>query len=398
MAKKNKKMEVGDHIIETRPPIKEKDKLKLWVRSGGRCAICNKYLLDLNYDVSIGEMAHIVGWSMAEKSPRGNASLGLNKRNTVDNLILLCADHHKIADTKELLEEFKLERLMWHKADHESRIHHLTELQIDSESIVLRMLGGIRGVSVEVSKEHARNVIFNSEKKFAMFIDSFDKHGIEIDLNRLPDPEENWDAYWSMGIGMIDKSLRSLMEGVEKGSVRHLSIFAMSRIPLLVYLGYKLGDKIPSSIYQKHRGDEETWMWSDQEKVETFEVVQLKVHASENVALILSLSGSISPDDLSAEISENSNIYEIRPVGTTPNRNILMNKTSFENFNKTYHEFLSQMEITHKTCNEIHLFPAVPVTAAISCGRGLMRDAQPAITVYDRTGTSYKQTLTINSK
>ena len=187
MAKKNKKMEVGDHIIETRPPIKEQDKLKLWVRSGGRCAICNKYLLDLNYDVSIGEMAHIVGWSMAEKSPRGNASLALNKRNTVDNLILLCADHHKIADTKELLEEFTLERLMGHKADHESRIHHLTELQIDSESIVLRMLGGIRGVSVEVSKEHARNVIFNSEKKFAMFIDSFDKHGIEIDLTRLPD-------------------------------------------------------------------------------------------------------------------------------------------------------------------------------------------------------------------
>ncbi|WP_343604786.1 SAVED domain-containing protein [Fluviicola sp.] len=395
---KNKKIEIGDRVVETRPSILEPDKVKLWVRSGGRCAICNKYLLDLNYEVSTGEMAHIVGWSNAKKSPRGNSALALEKRNTVDNLILLCADHHKIVDTKKLLEEFTLERLMLHKADHERRIHHLTELQIDSESIVLRMFGGIRGVSVEVSKEHARNVIFNSEKKFAMFIDSFDKHGIEIDLNKLPDPEENWEAYWSIGMSMIDKSLRPLIEGVENGSVRHLSLFAMSRIPLLVYLGYKLGDKIPSSLYQKHRGEEETWMWSVKEKAETFEIIKLKECSSENVALILSLSGSINFEDLPSNISTNSNIYEIRPVETTPNRDILRNKKSYENFNKTYHEFLSQIEVSHKTCNEIYLFPAVPVTAAIACGRGLMRDAQPAITVYDRTGDSYKKTLTINSK
>lgn len=124
-------------------------------------------MLDLNFDVSIGEMAHIVGWSKAAKSPRGQAELALDDRNTVDNLVLLCADHHKIVDTKALLEEFTLERLMQHKANHEQRIHHLTALQIDSKSVVLRMLGGIRGATVEVSKEHARNVVFNSEQKFA---------------------------------------------------------------------------------------------------------------------------------------------------------------------------------------------------------------------------------------
>lgn len=112
MAKKNTKIELEDHIVETRPPIKNSVKLRLWVRSGGRCAICNKYLLDLNYEVAIGEMAHIVGWSTAKKSPRGDGELALDARNTVDNLILLCADHHKIVDTKELLEEFTLERLM----------------------------------------------------------------------------------------------------------------------------------------------------------------------------------------------------------------------------------------------------------------------------------------------
>lgn len=398
MVKKNKKIELKEYIVETRPAIKEPDKLKLWVRAGGRCAICNKYLLDLNYDVSIGEMAHIVGWSTAKKSPRGDAALALGSRNTVDNLMLLCADHHKIVDTKELLEEFTLERLMQHKADHEKRIHHLTDLQIDSETVVLRMLGGIRGATVEVSKEHARNVVFNSERKFAMFIDSFDKHGIEIDLKAMPEPEDNWEGYWSIGQSIIDRSLRPLVEGVEKGQVRHLSVFAMSRIPLLVYLGYKLDDKIPTSLYQKHRGDKETWMWSDEAKAETFEVVKLKENTSENVALVLSLSGSINPEELPEDILKSCNLYEIKPVGTTPNRDILRNKASYENFNKTYHKFLSQLEITHKSCAQINLFPAIPVTAALACGRGLMRDAQPSITIYDRSGTIYKPALTVNSK
>ncbi|MBK0382873.1 SAVED domain-containing protein [Pedobacter sp. SD-b] len=398
MSEETDTIELEGHIVSKRLNIKKQDEVKLWVRSGGRCAICNKYLLDLNFDVSIGEMAHIVGWSKAAKSPRGQAELALEDRNTVDNLVLLCADHHKIVDTKALLEEFTLERLMQHKANHEHRIYHLTALQIDSESVVLRMLGGIRGATVEVSKEHARNVVFNSEQKFAMFIDSFDKHGIEIDLNLMPDPEDNWEAYWSMGQSIIDKCLRPLIGGVEKGQVRHISVFALSRIPLLIYLGYKLDDKIPTSLYQKHRGDEETWMWSEKEKIETFEVIQLKESQTSKVALILSLSGSIDIENLPTEVLEDSNVYELKPVITTPNRNILRNKASYENFGKCYHDFLSRLETIHKSCDTIHLFAATPVAAAISCGRGLMRDAQPAITIYDLSATIYKPTITINAK
>lgn len=389
-------IDLEDFIVSKRPSIKEHDRMRLWVRSGGRCAICNKYLLDLVYDVSIGEMAHVVGWSKAKKSPRGDADLPLEERNTVDNLVLLCADHHKIVDTKALLEEFTIERLIKHKIEHEQRIHHLTSLKIDDESVVLRMFGGIRGTNVEVSKEHARQVVFNSEQKYAMFLNSFDKHGIEIDLNTLPDPEDAWDAYWSIGKGIIDKSLIPLGQGINKGEVRHLSVFALSRIPLLIYLGYKLDDKIPTSIYQKHRGEEETWLWSDKELIETFEARRLSTNASCNVALILSLSGTIDLVSLPADITESCNIYEIRPLVTIPNRNIFRNKVSYENFTKSYHQFLSQLEIDHKGCKNIHLFSAIPVSGAISCGRGLMRDTHPGITIYDFTEKVYKPTITIN--
>ena len=43
--------------------------------------------------------------------------------------------------------------------------------------------------------------------------------------------------------------------------IRHISLFAAARIPLLVYLGSKLDDKIPIDLYQKHRGGNEDWHW-----------------------------------------------------------------------------------------------------------------------------------------
>jgi len=389
---------IEDYTVIKRASIENKEARLLWVRSAGRCAICNKYLLDLDYDVTIGEMAHVVGWKKTEKSPRGMNDLAVEERNLADNLILLCADHHKIVDTKELLEEFTVGRLIRHKRDHEARIFHLTSLQADAESVVIRMMGGIRGAVVEVSKEHVRNVVFNSERKFATFPNSFDKHGIEIELTGLPEPGEYWESYWQMGKEIIDMSLISLRQGITKGSIRHLSVFALTRIPFLVYLGYQLDDKVPTSIYQKHRGDEETWMWSDEEKVESFEIISPLEKGSTGVVLILCISGTVEETSVPQDILQDRTVYFIRPVGTVPNRNIFRNKQSHENFIKTYHEFLSQLEVHHKGCEAIHLLGAIPLAAAISCGRGIMREAQPPITIYDLNGQEYRPTLTINAK
>ena len=395
-ANKEELIEAGEYVVNKRPPISPDDRLKLWVRSAGRCAICNKYLLELNYDVNIGEMAHIVGWSTAKRSPRGDAPLPVEERNTVDNLVLLCAEHHKIVDTPELLKEFTVERLISHKRAHEQRIYHLTDMKADDATVILRMFGGIRGLTVELSKEHARQTVFTDAGKFALFPDSFDKHGIEIDLHALLDPEDNWDAYWQMGTRLIDKNLGPLTDGIQQGQTRHISIFALSRIPLMIYLGYQLGDKVPAAVYQKHRGDPETWLWSDSAAVEQFEVQQLAAADNCQVTLILSLSGSIAPDQLPAELTANCNVFEIRPVGTTPNRDIFRNKKSAENFNKILHDFLSALECSHKACKQIELVSAIPVAAAVGIGRGIMRQAHPAIQVYDLSAGSYKPTIKIN--
>jgi hypothetical protein len=58
---------------ETRT-VSDRTALRVWVAAGGRCTMCNRHLVDDGYtsaDVSVGQLAHIVGWSKASGSPRG---------------------------------------------------------------------------------------------------------------------------------------------------------------------------------------------------------------------------------------------------------------------------------------------------------------------------------------
>ncbi len=65
-------------------------------------------------------------------------------------------------------------------------------------------------------------------------------------------------------------------------------------------------------------------------------------------------------------------------------RDILASRASLQGFADTYHQLLETIEREHPACIEIELFPACPASAAIELGRGVMRDAQPALAVYDR--------------
>ncbi|WP_324760584.1 SAVED domain-containing protein [Sphingobacterium thalpophilum] len=396
MAKRKLTVETETFVIEDRPSIKLDDKFKLYVRSGGRCAICNKYLIDIQTGINLGEMAHIVGWTNKKGSPRGLSAMPQEERNFETNLILLCSDDHKIIDNAKMLNDYTVERLIEAKKEHENRIHHLTNLSRDRDTVVLRMLGNIRGATVEMSQKHALDIVFKEEKRAAVFLDSFDKQSIEIDLTKLPEPEEDWDSYWSLGQKTIDKELRKFEEGIRAGTIRHLSVFAISRIPLLAYLGYKLGDKIPMSLYQKHRGEEETWGWIDKDGNIEFEINKIHTADSDNVILVLSISGNVDIAKLPQPLAVNSNIFVIKPSSVIPNRDIFNSKKTYDNFVKKYHEFLSQLEIDHKNCDEIHLFPAVPILAAIACGRGIMRNVHPSLLIYDFTGKNYVPTITLN--
>src|SRR4051812_36954602 len=89
--------------------IPERVALQVWVAAGGRCTMCNRYLLldeHTGAPVFIGQLAHIVGWTTTEGSPRGDYPLPVGDRNLPDNLMLLCYDQHKVIDNRSLWEAY----------------------------------------------------------------------------------------------------------------------------------------------------------------------------------------------------------------------------------------------------------------------------------------------------
>jgi len=103
--------------------ISVKTRKMLWGRSGNICAM-PECRLELFVDETvtddnslIGEECHII--AQKPDSPRGDSSYPEEKLDCYNNLILLCANHHKIVDdqpnkyTVEFLKQLKIEHENW---------------------------------------------------------------------------------------------------------------------------------------------------------------------------------------------------------------------------------------------------------------------------------------------
>ena len=92
--------------------LSQKTKNLIWGQFAGRCAICKEKVIHKNNsgDQSLyGEVAHIIGEKNG--SARFTNNLDLNYRNSEDNLLLLCANHHTIIDKEENECEYSTKKL-----------------------------------------------------------------------------------------------------------------------------------------------------------------------------------------------------------------------------------------------------------------------------------------------
>ena len=122
-------------------------------RSAGRCALCKEYLLEGALTIRplfLGEMAHMVGQANTTASPRGKDPLPVEDRNLADNLILLCPSCHTEIDKRGALDLITVAWLKGRKREHEARVREVTGLDPIRTTAIVRMIGDLRGRSVEL--------------------------------------------------------------------------------------------------------------------------------------------------------------------------------------------------------------------------------------------------------
>ena len=362
----------------------DRTKYVVWGAAGGRCTLCNSSVLEnenLGEPVPIGELAHNVGATGSAGSPRGERKLSRDDRAEPENLLLLCRNCHKPVDDGGAIGRYTVEQLRKKKREHEQRVYELTEIGADRKATVLRVVGSIRGVTPEL----ARDTVLTAATATGLFPQRLaGAHWNLVEADLRHHVGENDGAYFQRVTPEIDELAQRVHAGVRSDEITRLAVFAIARIPLLVYLGAQLDDKVPTIIFQRHRVDEgNAWVWPGEDgKVPDFDVELLQEGTDvRNVAVTLNLSGAIGRAELPAFIDKTFTIYSLSSSELGPSA--ISSLAALRAFESVLRSLLARIEGRTKPV-ALSVFAAIPVAAAVTLGRVLMPNVSPALHLYDR--------------
>lgn len=354
--------------------IKPYTALVLYTRAGGRCQFDghNQYMLQheiTSIPGNFGEKAHI--WAFNEGGPRGKGDGRPVDVHNVDNLMLLCPPCHHLVD-KVRPQDFTVETLRRFKADHESRVYALTGLSKDRDTVPLVFRGQVAGRLMDISDAEMQAAVApNYIRREAK---------VSMDYGAVADAPDA--AYWTTGCGVIDRGIDQL-ERVEPraGRAHRVSVFAIAPIPLLIYLGSKLSDKLVVDLYQRHRSPD-TWNWSEEQGDSRFVTRRLATNEGA-VALLVNVSGTNQVADVTSAIGP-ATVYELTLEEKAPATSVMQTRADLDRFSAEYGQALARIRASHPGLAELHVFPAVPAPVAVAMGRQRLPKVDPALKVYDR--------------
>ncbi|MAT54439.1 MAG: hypothetical protein CMN32_08140 [Saprospirales bacterium] len=331
-------------------------------------------------------IAHIYGY--AENSARYDKILSPKLEKDFSNLMLMCDTHHRRIDSEKTRGQYPAERLIKMKKDHESRIEFLTGLTPDKRSHVV--LFGSK-IGVHESPLHINRV---HEALLPNYYPA-SPNPIELGLSNSSF-EDSRDNYWNI---QTENLMTQFMQkiGTIKGTheVQHFSIFALAPQPLLIKLGTLFSDIYSAEVYQLHR-EPSTWSWLDEDNEVRFEIIEPEA-TKKIVALKLELSATIIDDRIIDVLGSDCDIWSIRH--DNPNNDFLRSKADLQNFRKVMRIAFDRIKAKHGQDAKLHIFPAMPVSAAIELGRVWMPKADLPMIIYDQNWKreGFFKTITITN-
>lgn len=345
------------------------ERISLWVGCGGRCTLCGRDLLrsHLTGDPGVyGEFAHIEAHS--PKGPRGNGKTPYDKKESIDNIIVLCRVCHPNID--KYPDKYPTEYLQQRKLRWESEVRQKVYMEENSARQVLIFSAPIAGTHIDVSDKEIRKALFD--------IDLFpgENHFIHIDLQEVD--LENEELFWKSSerklVHQFEKKV--VLEDIPEG----LAVFGIAPIPLLIKFGTLLSDLPNCNIFNLYRDPNRRWCWNEEANASS-QVKYIINKPEENTtsdqpkALVISMTSDIS-DRIKA--LNRFKIWEVK--SSVYGYESLQTRKDLESFRLTLLNLLDEIS---KAPGDIHIFMAAPNAAAIMLGMCLKPKLNQNIITYD---------------
>jgi hypothetical protein len=356
--------------------LPEKVKYLLWAKSAGRCEFdgCNKPLWHdglTQIEMNFADIAHIIGDK--ERGPRGDKELSPEYCRDINNLMLMCLDHHRMVDREPSVYSDDLLRQM--KKAHEERMQRLTAIRSDRTSQVLIYKGIIGVHQPKINRQDAWQ---------AMHPSWYPANLLPIELGLVNSEVQDDEAeFWVVEERNLDRQFNSKVKPlIDNPTERnHFSVFAIGPQPLLIKLGTLFSDIYPAEVYQLHR-EPPTWEW--QLGPEKFEyIIQEPTSYQGHIALNLSLSATIDSSRIKDVFGEEK-YSEWKFTIANPHNDYLRSKAQLLMFREEFRKLLDRIKSKHGENVGLHIFPAVPVSVAVEIGRVWQPKADLPMIVYDQ--------------
>lgn len=356
--------------------IPESVKLRLWGKAAGRCEYrgCRAPLwLDslTKAEFNTAYIAHIYGDS--PDGPRYQKGISESLAADITNLMLMCDEHHRLID-KGAVAEHSVERLVAMKKEHEERVELLGNLgpELRSEVVLYGANVGEHGATITM----AQAVEAMTPARYPATV-----RGIPLGLKHSQ--LANRDAgFWDQERAQLTTAFNRLVRPVLAEGGAHLSVFGFAPQPLLIQFGSFLSDIHNIDVYQLHREPRQTWRW-DEGPGATFElVITPPALSGSRVAAVFELSGHIDHQRIRAVLGDDIAIWSIKLM--QPGNDQLRTREHLQQFRTGCREMFAAINLKHPDLQQLEVFPALPVAAAIELGRVHMPKADPPLFVWDQ--------------
>lgn len=372
-------VEAAENVVkEKRPHIPAHTKFELWSKAGGRCQFrgCNKELWEDGLTCSklnLSNIAHIVSWTPT--GPRGDKVRSPLLATAISNLMLTCQKHNKVIDSYEYVKDYPESLLLKMKEEHEDRIKIATSIVPENKTTPLVYMSKIFDSKMNISDIEIKNAAFPN---FYPKIDEKIYFNLEVsdtDSDFWNTEQKNLDIYFT----------RKLKPKLEDGTINHLSIFGFAPQPLLIYLGYLLGDKYSIDIYPLQRNPKE-WKWRETGPEKVNYKITYPSDLKYQPVLTISLSDKIAEERVSASIDGNYSRWDVSIE--KPDREFLTNKEYLYEFSRVVSALLDEIKNAHGISTELRVIPVMPIATSIEFGRRIDPKYSMPIKIYNHNEKS----------